>query len=71
LRWLQQENVTQIDALLLRENLVKIGDIPLVGRIPSLPEMPANTKVMLEMGDIDLLDLNFEARYVAQMETPA
>jgi exoribonuclease-2 len=71
LRWLQQENVTQIDALLLRENLVKIGDIPLVGRIPSLPELPANTKVMLEMGDIDLLDLNFEARYVAQMETPA
>jgi hypothetical protein len=33
--------------------------------------LPANTKVMLEMGDIDLLDLNFEARYVAQMETPA
>jgi exoribonuclease-2 len=71
LRWLQQENVTQIPALLLRENLVKIGDIPLVGRIPSIPDLPANTKVMLEMGDIDLLDLNFEARYVAQVETPA
>jgi len=71
LRWLQQEKITQIDALLLRENLVKIGDIPLVGRVPSIPELPANTKVMLEMGDIDLLDLNFEARYVAQVETPA
>lgn len=71
LRWLQQEKVTQIDALLLRENLVKIGDIPLVGRVPSIPELPANTKVMLEMGDIDLLDLNFEARYIAQVETPA
>ncbi len=71
LRWLQQEKVTQIDALLLRENLVKIGDIPLVGRVPSIPELPANTKVMLEMGEIDLLDLNFEARYVAQVETPA
>ncbi len=71
LRWLQQEKVMQIDALLLRENLVKIGDIPLVGRVPSIPELPANTKVMLEMGNIDLLDLNFEARYVAQVETPA
>jgi len=71
LRWLQQEKIVQIDALLLRENLVKIGDIPLVGRIPSIPELPANTKVMLEMGTIDLLDLNFEARYVAQVETPA
>jgi exoribonuclease-2 len=71
LRWLQQEKVTQIDALLLRENLVKIGDIPLVGRVPSIPELPANSRVMLEMGEIDLLDLNFEARYIAQVETPA
>jgi exoribonuclease-2 len=71
LRWLQQENVTQIDALLLRENLVKIGDMPLVGRVPSIPELPANTQVMLEMCNIDLLDLNFEARYIAQVETPA
>ncbi|MBA4381628.1 MAG: ribonuclease II [Sideroxydans sp.] len=71
LRWLQQEKITQIDALLLRENLVKIGDIPLVGRVPSIPELPANTKVMLEIVTIDLLDLNFEARYVAQVETPA
>lgn len=71
LRWLQQENVTQIDALLLRENLVKVGDIPLVGRVPSLPELPANTQVMLEMGDIDLLDLNFQARYISPTEIPA
>ncbi|MFA6121468.1 MAG: RNB domain-containing ribonuclease [Sideroxydans sp.] len=71
LRWLQQEKISQIDALLLRENLVKIGDIPLVGRVPSIPELPANTKVMLEIVNIDLLDLNFEARYVAQVETPA
>ncbi|MDH2917491.1 MAG: RNB domain-containing ribonuclease, partial [Gallionella sp.] len=71
LRWLQQEKITQIDALILRENLVKIGDIPLVGRVPSVPELPANTKVMLEMINIDLLDLNFEARYVAQVKTSA
>ncbi|TNC98186.1 MAG: exoribonuclease II [Gallionellaceae bacterium] len=71
LRWLQQEKITQIEALLLRENLVKIGDIPLVGRVPSIPELPANTKVILEIVNIDLLDLNFEARYVAQVETPA
>jgi len=71
LRWLQQEKVTQIAALVLRENLVKIGDIPLVGRIPSLPDLPANTRVMLEIVQIDLLDLNFEARYVALLETAA
>ena len=71
LRWLQQENVKQADAIVLRENLVKLADIPLIGRIPSLPETPPNTKVTLEIGDIDLLDLNFDARYVASIEVAA
>ena len=56
------------DALVLRENLVKLIDIPLVGRIPSLPESPPNTRVTLEIGEIDLLDLNFHARFVAAVE---
>lgn len=64
LRWLQQENVTQFDAVVLRENLVKLVDIPLVGRISSLPETEAGTQVTLELVSVDLLDLNFEARPV-------
>ena len=71
LRWLLQENVQQADANVLRENLVKLVDIPLVGRVPSLPETPPNTRVTLEMGEIDLLDLNFNAKYLAGMEVPA
>jgi exoribonuclease-2 len=64
LRWLLQENVKQIDALILRENMVRLSGIPLVGRVPSIPELPANTMVTLEMGEIDLLELNFSARYI-------
>jgi exoribonuclease II len=71
LRWLIQENVKQISATVLRENLVKLADIPLIGRIPSLPETPPNTKVGLEIGQIDLLDLNFDARYMTSMEIAA
>jgi exoribonuclease-2 len=71
LRWLQQENVQQVTATVLRENLVRLADIPLVGRISSLPETPPNTRVTLEIGEIDLLDLNFDARYVAQVEVVA
>ena len=60
-----------VDALVLRENLVKLADIPLVGRIPSLPETPPNTRVMLEIGEIDLLDLNFNARFISAIEEVA
>jgi len=60
-----------VDALVLRENLVKLTDIPLIGRIPSLPETPPNTRVILEIGEIDLLDLNFNARFIAAIEEVA
>lgn len=64
LRWLQQENFPQLPAIVLRENLVKFTDIPLVGRISALPETAANTPVTLEIVSVDLLDLDFEARPV-------
>ncbi len=57
-----------VDARVLRENMVKLAAIPLVGRIPSLPELPPNTRVTLEIGDLDLLDLNFQARFVCSIE---
>ena len=68
LRWLLQENVEQAEAVVLRENLVKLVAIPLVFRVPSLPELPANTRVQLAVGEIDLLDLDLQARYVATIE---
>lgn len=72
LRWLLQENVKQIEVQVVRENLVRLADIPLVSRIPSLPELPPNTRAILEIGEVDLLDLNFNARFISAVEaTPA
>ena len=71
LRWLIQENVQRIEALVLRENTVRLTQIPLLQRIPSLPEMPPNLRVTLEIGEIDLLDLNLQARFVAAIEEEA
>jgi exoribonuclease-2 len=72
LRWLLQEEIKQTEVWVLRENLVKLVEIPLVSKIPSLPELPPNTRAILEVGEIDLLDLNFNARFVSVIEaTPA
>ncbi|MBI3903532.1 MAG: RNB domain-containing ribonuclease [Nitrosomonadales bacterium] len=68
LRWLEQEHVQQIEGFVLRENLVRLTQIPLFGRIPSLPELPPNTRVMLEIVGTDLLDLNFNARFISVVE---
>ena len=71
LRWLIQENIKEVEVSLIRENLVRFVGLPLVGRVPSIPEqLPAGTMVTLEMGDIDLLELTFDARFVSAA-TPA
>jgi len=54
-----------VTAVVLRENLVRLLNIPLTLRVPSLPELPANTRVQLTVGGIDLLDLNLQTRYLA------
>jgi exoribonuclease II len=65
LRWLIQEKIQHLEGSLIRENLVRFSGLPLVGRFPSIPELPANTVVKLEMEDIDLLELTFNARFVS------
>jgi exoribonuclease-2 len=59
-----------VTGIVLRENLVKLTSIPLVFKAHSLPELPANSKVTLAVGEIDLLDLNIHTRFV-RAETPA
>lgn len=60
-----------VDAILLRENLVKLTDIPLIFRAHSLPELPANTKVQLAIGEIDLIDMDVKTRFIGTLEEEA
>ena len=63
LRWLLQEGVTVTTAEVIRENLVKIAGIPLITKVPALPELEAGTPVELAISDVDLLALTFRAEY--------
>jgi exoribonuclease II len=65
LRWLMQEHREQIEAVVLRENLVRVSGIPLVFRAPSLPEqLPPGARVSLAVTSMDLLDLTVQTRYI-------
>lgn len=64
LRWLGQEGVRVIDATLRRNNLLKLDGLPLLLRVPSVPEMDAGQRVRLAIESIDLLTLEFACRYV-------
>ena len=66
LRWLLQHAATTVLAQVLREALARLDSIPLVARVPSLPELPRGAHVRLAIEGIDLLEAELRLRYVEQ-----
>ena len=67
LRWLLQEDVRVVQATVLRENLCRFDELPLVARVNSLPGFASGTRVLLDVSDIDLLDLTFHCEYLREL----
>jgi exoribonuclease-2 len=65
LRWLLQESVRIARAEVIRENLVKIDDIPLIVKAHGVPLLAPGAMVEVELSDIDLLALDIRAQYRA------
>ena len=57
LRWFTQENITDINAAVIKENLVRLDGLPFVTRVPSLPELPPGSRVNLAVDGVDLFDV--------------
>ncbi len=68
LRWLLQEKIETVDARVLRENLVRLDEIPLIFRAHGVPDSSAGTRLRLSVGDIDLLDLDIRVRLLEVLE---
>jgi exoribonuclease-2 len=62
LRWLQQQGAATVSAQVLREALARLDTIPLVARVPSLPELPRGAHVRLSIEGIDLLEAELRLR---------
>jgi exoribonuclease II len=70
LRWLIQENIQEVTAKVIREDLVRFESLPLVTRAPSVMGVAPGAKVRLAISNIDLLDIHFHAEYLETLETP-
>lgn len=62
LRYLEQEEMHELSATVLKENLVRIDGMPLVMRVGGLPELPGGSTVKLQRLSQDYLDLSVECR---------
>jgi exoribonuclease-2 len=69
LRWLTQEGRTTLTATVIRENLLRFDELPLVLRVPSLPDLPADAVVELAISEIDMLELTLHCEYRRRVDS--
>lgn len=62
LRWLGQENARQVEAVVLKDEVLRLSDIPLVIRLPGMPSVARGAQVKLDILRWDEVDLTIEAR---------
>lgn len=70
LRWLIQENVSEVTARVIRDDLVRFDTLPMVTRAPSVMGILPGSRVSLAISRIDLLDISFHAEYQETLEAP-
>jgi exoribonuclease-2 len=56
LRWFEQERVAEVEAQVLRDNVVHVLGMPLTARVPSLPGLAPGARVQLRIEGLDLLE---------------
>lgn len=65
LRWILQEGLKTIEAIVVKGDLVRIDRLPFMQRVPGLPEdLPRGRKVELRILGCDLVDLVMDAQLV-------
>jgi exoribonuclease-2 len=63
LRWLLQEEIRTLDAVVLRENVVRIEGLPLIARLAGAPSLEPGTLVRAEVSGIDLIERSLACTY--------
>ncbi len=72
LRWLGQEDARQVEAVVLKDEVLRLVDIPLIVRLPGMPPVARGAQVRLDVLRWDELDLTIETRLLeVPVQAPA
>ena len=70
LRWLGQHEARQVEAVVLKDEVLRLVDIPLIIRLPGMPPVARGAQVKLDILRWDELDLTIEARLLEVAAAP-
>ena len=69
LRWILQEGLKEIEAIVVKGDLVRIDRLPFMQRVPGLPEdLERGRKVRLQIMGCDLVDLVMDSRLIRVLD---
>ena len=69
LKYVQQQGLTEIDATVFKENMVRADSLPLVLPVLGARDLPRGARVRVKLGDIDEVTLDVMGTVVARLDT--
>ncbi len=70
LRYVEQQGLTEIEAAVMKDGLVRAETLPLVFRVPGTESLPRGARVRVRVAGIDLLTLDLHATLAARLDAP-
>ena len=71
LRWIEQNQVAELEAAVMKDGLVRAETLPLVFRVPGTESMPRGTRIRARITGIDLLTLDLHAQLLQRIDAEA
>ncbi|MDO9166286.1 MAG: RNB domain-containing ribonuclease [Rhodoferax sp.] len=71
LKYVQQQGITEIEATVFKENMVRADDMPLVLPVVGAKDLPRGARVRVRLGDIDEVTLDVTGTVVARLDAVA
>jgi exoribonuclease-2 len=71
LKYVQQNGITEIEATLFKDNLVRADHLPLVLPVMGAQGLPRGARVLVKLGDIDLVSLDIHGTVLERLDADA
>ncbi|MEI8157995.1 MAG: RNB domain-containing ribonuclease [Burkholderiales bacterium] len=70
LKYLQQNGITELEASIFKDNMVRADALPLVLPVMGGQNLPRGAQVRVKLGDVDLITLDINGTVVERLDTP-
>ncbi len=70
LKYLQQNGITELEASIFKDNMVRADTLPLVLPVMGAQNLPRGARVRVKLGEMDLITLDISGTVVERLDTP-